>query len=75
MDYDVAVTVVILLLTLVVLARELLSPPATVLGAVVLLLVFGDRVWLTLDAGLSWLIVSLVLLIAAGLALRSFRWE
>lgn len=31
--------------------------------------------WLTLDAGLSWLIVSLVLLVSAVSALRFFRWE
>ena len=33
MDYDVGVTLVVLALTLVALARELLPPPATVLGA------------------------------------------
>ena len=41
MNLDIAITLVILLLTFVALARELLSPPATVLGAVVLLMVFG----------------------------------
>ena len=41
MTFDVTVTLVILLLTLVALARELFSPPTTVVGAVVLLLVFG----------------------------------
>lgn len=41
MNLDIALTLVILLLTFVALARELLSPPATVLGAVVLLMVFG----------------------------------
>ena len=41
MGFDTLVTLVVLLLTLVALARELFSPPATVLGAVVLLLVFG----------------------------------
>lgn len=41
MSYDVAVTVVVLLLTLALLASERLSPPATVLGAVILLLVLG----------------------------------
>jgi di/tricarboxylate transporter len=41
MDFDIAVTLTVLLATLVALARELFSPPATVLGAVVLLLLFG----------------------------------
>lgn len=31
--------------------------------------------WLGLDAGLSWLIVALMLAVSAGLALRFFRWE
>jgi di/tricarboxylate transporter len=41
MSYEVIVTLVVLALTLVALARELMPPPATVLGAVILLLVFG----------------------------------
>jgi di/tricarboxylate transporter len=41
MSFDAALTLTVLLLTLVALARELFPPPATVLGAVVLLLVFG----------------------------------
>ena len=41
MSYEVIVTLVVLALTLVSLARELFPPPATVLGAVILLLVFG----------------------------------
>jgi di/tricarboxylate transporter len=40
-DFDAAVTLTILLVTLVALARELVPPPMTVLVAVVLLLVFG----------------------------------
>lgn len=31
--------------------------------------------WLGLDAGLSWLIIGLILVAATGLALRFFRWE
>jgi ABC-2 type transport system permease protein len=31
--------------------------------------------WLGLDAGLSWLIVGIILVAAAGMALRFFRWE
>jgi ABC-2 type transport system permease protein len=31
--------------------------------------------WLSLDAGLSWLIVALVLVASAVLSLRFFRWE
>ena len=31
--------------------------------------------WLSLDPGLSWLVVSLVMLIGAVLAIRLFRWE
>lgn len=31
--------------------------------------------WLGLDAGLSWLVVAIILAAAAGLALRFFRWE
>ena len=41
MSYEAVVTLVVLALTLVALARELIPPPATVLGAVILLLVFG----------------------------------
>jgi di/tricarboxylate transporter len=41
MGFDTVVTLAVLLLTLVALVRELFSPPATVLGAVVLLLVVG----------------------------------
>ena len=41
MGLDASLTIVVLLLTLVALARDLLPPPATMLGAVVLLLVFG----------------------------------
>jgi ABC-2 type transport system permease protein len=31
--------------------------------------------WLSLDAGLSWLSVALVLVVSAALAMRFFRWE
>jgi len=41
MDYDSLVTLVVLALTLAALAREVFPPPATVLGAVVALLVLG----------------------------------
>jgi ABC-2 type transport system permease protein len=31
--------------------------------------------WLSLDAGLSWLSVAVVLVVSATLAMRCFRWE
>jgi di/tricarboxylate transporter len=41
MGPEASLTIVVVLLTLVALARDLLPPPATMLGAVVLLMVFG----------------------------------
>ena len=41
MGWDAVVTVAVLAVTFFVLARDLVPPPATILGAVVLLLVFG----------------------------------
>ncbi len=41
MSLAASLTIVVLLLTLVALARDLLPPPATMLGAVVLLMAFG----------------------------------
>ena len=31
--------------------------------------------WLSLDAGLSWLIVALIFMVATAAAIRFFRWE